>query len=156
MSPSLTFSLSYSVCKVYARNGASGSNCPEFWAVKHHRAQCVDPKRKCLAALAFLHNSCAWQSVALAILLDADKLASFGINIFLIIFSLSRRLPLINQEAGNCWGPCICAAGAPVVRIVARCRRPGGSCSCFPPSPLLAAPCPPAPAPAGQGSSVAR
>ena len=26
--------------------------------------------------------------------------------------------------------------------IVARCLRPGGSCSCFPPSPLLAAPCP--------------
>ena len=29
-----------------------------------------------------------------------------------------------------------------MLSIVARCPRPGGSCSCFPPSPLLAAPCP--------------
>ena len=28
-----------------ARNGASGHNCPELCAVKHHRAECVDPKR---------------------------------------------------------------------------------------------------------------
>ena len=77
---------------------------PSSGLLKHHRAECVDPKRKCLAALAFLHNSCAWQSVALAILLAADKLASFGMKKIVIIFILSRRLPLINQEAGNSWG----------------------------------------------------